>query len=245
MRQEPLLGNGERLRGQVQGEVDAHLLHHGRHAAPRRCPVHKAKAPGAGRAQHEVLQAAELGDQVQLLVNEGKAQAHGVLRVMDDHGLTIQADGTRVRVNHAGQDPHHRGLARSVCAHQAVDLPAAHREVHALEGVDPAELLFISATSSMDCLCCRGCAASGRPLRFFACVPSAVGCVAMKSVTVSLATSTPGTSTVLGSTLPLAAMASARASTSVLPSACPSSHSVAVMLPSLTAAIAAGSPFSP
>src|SRR5690606_3222498 len=63
-------------------------------------------------------------------VHHADARLDRVLRVTKPHGLAMDRDGALVRLLHAVEDLHQRGLARAVLTAHRVDLTGAHGQVH-------------------------------------------------------------------------------------------------------------------
>ena len=90
-------------------------------------------AHGREVADEEVLGDGEVGEEVQLLVDEGDAGAVGIARVARRVDLAVQQHLARVERHDAAQDVHERGLAGAVLADQADDAAALDVEGDALQ----------------------------------------------------------------------------------------------------------------
>ena len=106
------------------------------HPPPVHHPARKRLA-----AQEDVLGHGQLGHDAQFLVDHGDAQVEGVARVPEPQRPAPPDHLPFVVGDDAGEDLHHRGLARAVFAHQSVHLARSHVEVDAGEGLDAAETL--------------------------------------------------------------------------------------------------------
>ena len=73
-------------------------------------------------AEVDVLGDGELGDQVELLVDDGDAVALGVARAVQHERLAVEDSSPRVVRVRAAEDLHQRALARPVLADDGVDL---------------------------------------------------------------------------------------------------------------------------
>ncbi|ADI10120.1 hypothetical protein SBI_07000 [Streptomyces bingchenggensis BCW-1] len=83
--------------------------------------------------QEDVLGDAEVGDEVELLVDGGDPEPFGVLGAVDAHRGAVDEDAAAVGAVGAGEHLDQRALARTVLAQQDVHLAAAQIEVDAVE----------------------------------------------------------------------------------------------------------------
>ena len=90
-------------------------------------------------AQPDVLRHHHLGDGGQLLVDHRDAVLQAVLGVLEVHLLTGQLHRAGVRLVHADQAFHQRGLARAVLSHQGVHRAAADVQVDLVKRHDSRE----------------------------------------------------------------------------------------------------------
>ena len=92
-------------------------------------------------AEKDVVGDGELGNEVELLVDDGDALRFGVAHARKRNGRVIDGDLALIVGMDAGQDLHERRLAGAVFAHQRMDLAAARSKRYVLEGGYAAELL--------------------------------------------------------------------------------------------------------
>ena len=83
--------------------------------------------------QKDVVGHAEVGEQIQFLVDHGNAAGRRIARGCQANGASIQFQSPGGRLLDSGQDAHQRGLARAVLADQGADLAATHGEIHAVQ----------------------------------------------------------------------------------------------------------------
>ena len=92
-------------------------------------------------AEEDVGGDAELGDEVELLVDDGDARPFGVADAGEADGGAVDQDLAGVGGLDAGEDLHQRRLAGAVLAHERVHLAGAEVEVDAVERGHPGEML--------------------------------------------------------------------------------------------------------
>ena len=80
----------------------------------------------------------EVGEQIQLLVDDADAGALRVERAGDGGGPAVDADDAAIGPHRSGDDLGQRALARAVLAHQRVDFAGLQRESGFAEGVNAA-----------------------------------------------------------------------------------------------------------
>ena len=93
-------------------------------------------------AEEDALGDAQVLDQVELLVDRPDPEGHGLRRLADGQQLAVDADLSLGRGDHARHALDQRRLPGPVGTEQAVHLPGAHVEVHALQGEHPRVLLL-------------------------------------------------------------------------------------------------------
>ena len=108
--------------------------------------VHRRRVEQPGRvvqlaAEIDVLGDGQLGDQVELLVDDGDPVALGVARAVQHQRLAVHRQLARVVRVRAAEDLHQRALARPVLADDGVDLPGGDVEGHVVQGAYPGERL--------------------------------------------------------------------------------------------------------
>ena len=101
--------------------------------------------PSLRVAQEDVLGDGLVGGQVELLVDDADAQPLGLVRVVDRHGLAVDADLAGIALIGAGQDLDERGLAGAVLAGEGHDLAGTQGEVDRVQRLDAAEALADAA----------------------------------------------------------------------------------------------------
>jgi len=89
----------------------------------------------AGRfdAEHDVVDHAEIGHQVKLLIDHPDAQPFGRFRAVDRRALAVDLDRAAVGDICAGENLHQRRLAGSVLADERMHFAASDVERHAVE----------------------------------------------------------------------------------------------------------------
>src|SRR5690606_39149207 len=92
-------------------------------------------------AQEDVLLDRQVGDQVELLVDEHDPGRLRLVRVPERHGRAVQADLARARGQVAGQRLHEGRLAGAFLAHQRMDLAGPDVYVDAVHDLDGSERL--------------------------------------------------------------------------------------------------------
>ena len=80
--------------------------------------------------QKQVLVDIQIVDQIQLLMDERDARVQRISGRGEGHRLAVHADFARVRLQHAAQNVHQRGLARAVFADQRADLAITDGKIH-------------------------------------------------------------------------------------------------------------------
>ena len=131
---ELLLAHAQAGDAGVGVEVDAEA---GEEARGRRRTMARRsrKRPARQRlaAEEDVGGDAELGDEVELLVDDGDAGPLGVADAGEADGRAVDQDLAGVGGLDAGEDLHQRRLAGAVLAHERVNLAGAEVEVDAVE----------------------------------------------------------------------------------------------------------------
>ncbi len=124
-------------------DIHAHPVsrHHGRGAGPHPVEVHEAQAVGRLAPQEQVARDAQLGDQVDLLVDGADAGQLRVARPGEMGHLTHEPQLARVGLVDARHALDERGLAGTVLADERVDLTGHERQGHLVERHDAAEAL--------------------------------------------------------------------------------------------------------
>ena len=109
-------------------------------------PVDQAQRALARLAAEEnIRRHVEIIQDVQFLVDERDAVAHGVIDAVDFHRLAVNKDFPGVRLVDAAEDFHQRGFARAVLADQRDDLARINFEVHFAQREHAGEALGYSA----------------------------------------------------------------------------------------------------
>ncbi len=126
---------GERA---IDVEVEAEAGEGGAGAHAGVVPADEAQA-GALAAEADVFRDGEVGDEVDLLVNGADAGGLGLARGARVDGFAVNEGLAGVARVDAGEGFDERAFARSVLAHERVDLAGARAEVHAVERDDARE----------------------------------------------------------------------------------------------------------
>src|SRR5579884_3742724 len=92
--------------------------------------------PARSRPQDQVLERAQLLDQLEALVDHADATANGVRRPPQANRPAVELVAARVRLHQAGDDAHQGGLPGAVLAHHGVDASGGDVEVHPVVGDD-------------------------------------------------------------------------------------------------------------
>ena len=108
-------------------------------AVARAAPVDHPVAPRL--ADHQVLEHAVPIHQVEVLMHHADARGERIGRAADRHRPARDPDLAGIRLVHAEQDVHQRGLAGAVLAEQPQDLPGMEDEIDGAVGVHRAEAL--------------------------------------------------------------------------------------------------------
>ena len=92
-------------------------------------------------AEDDVLLDGEVVGEHEVLVHHADAGRDGLLRGVEARQPAVDVHLALVRAEHAVQDLHERGLARTVLAHDGVDRAAPYRQRHVVVGDDTGEAL--------------------------------------------------------------------------------------------------------
>ncbi|CCE05180.1 hypothetical protein BRAS3843_1310047 [Bradyrhizobium sp. STM 3843] len=118
------------------------------HAKPRKqafrrtnqaAPVDQHTTDQRLAAKEDILRHAQLGDEIELLVDNGHAGVFGITHVAERHRAARDPDVAVVARVHAGEDLHQGALSGSVLAHQRVHFAVAQIEIDAMKGLDTRE----------------------------------------------------------------------------------------------------------
>src|SRR5699024_5338176 len=90
-------------------------------------------------AYSEILGHGHLGDDVQLLMNDGDARSLRLARPVKSHGIPRNEDLPIVGLIDPRDDLHQRGFPCAVLAHERVNLSRVHVETHVLQRLSSAE----------------------------------------------------------------------------------------------------------
>jgi hypothetical protein len=93
------------------------------------------------RAQNQVIQCAQFGDNAVVLAHHADVVRDGISRATKLHALTAQIDFARVGRVVAVENAHQRRLARAVLAHNRMQRACHNLQVHRIAGNQRAEPL--------------------------------------------------------------------------------------------------------
>ena len=119
-----------------QREIDAEAACRRHHLGRGPAPVDQAQARGLGQAQHDVLQGAELADEMQFLMDEAEPEDGRLVRRADRDRPAVEGDRAAVGLLDPGQDADQGRLAGTVGADQPVHLAGAEVDLDAAQGLD-------------------------------------------------------------------------------------------------------------
>ena len=104
----------------------------------------------------DVLCHGQRGDEAELLEDHGDARTPRVQGTGQQEGSVAELQGPLIGLVDAVDHLDEGRLARAILAHEAVDLAAAQREVHAVKGLDAAEGLADARGAQDDVGCAAG-----------------------------------------------------------------------------------------
>jgi hypothetical protein len=138
---ELLLRDREPPRRPVERQRDVQFAEHRRRARRGRAAIEEPAAHGLD-PEHDVLDHAEIGHEVELLVDHPDAEPFGRLRPVDRHRCAVDLDRSAVGNVRAGEDLHQRRLAGTVFTDQREHFTGADLERHAVERAHAGERLL-------------------------------------------------------------------------------------------------------
>ena len=134
------LGHTERLHPRPRRDLQPDLREHGLGIAEEPREVHHSGATGQA-LEEDVLGDGEIGEEIELLVDDPDPGPDGGHRAPRSVRLAFQQDGALVRLVQAAEQLHQRRLAGAVLAGEDVYLPAADRKIHPVQCEHPGEAL--------------------------------------------------------------------------------------------------------
>ena len=134
-----LLGDSQLRHGTAGIDTDAQLLQTASRLLTESLAIHDPEPERRLSSEGDVLRGGELGDEVELLVDDAYPQRLGVSGPLDLHRLPEELDLARVGANGSAQDLHERGLPRPVLPEEDVHLALPHLQRDAVEGHDTGE----------------------------------------------------------------------------------------------------------
>ena len=111
-------------------------------------PVNQAQRIERLAPEKDVGGDVEIVEHVEFLVNEGDAEADGVVDVLDFDRLTVNFDFAGVGLVDAAEDFHQGGFAGAVFANERDDFAARDAKIHGIKATTPGNRLEIPRISS-------------------------------------------------------------------------------------------------
>ena len=140
-----LLSDGQASQARVAGNVQAEAVEIGPRGGVDFFAVDEAGAPARFAAEEDIGGDVEIVENVELLMDEGDAEAHRIVDVLDLDGFVGKDDFSGVGLVDAAEDFHQGRLASAVFAAQADDFGLADIEIDIIERDDARESFGDSA----------------------------------------------------------------------------------------------------
>ena len=133
---ELLLGDGQPVHPGAGGDLEAEAAEQGSGVGVDLFGIDETEGVAGLAAKEDIGGGIEVAEDIQFLMDEGDAMAHGIVDTLDADGPAVDEDLPGVGLVHAAEDLHEGGFAGPVLAAEGDDLAGPDLQADVIKGVD-------------------------------------------------------------------------------------------------------------